>query len=192
MGERDFATAEREFTALKPWITGVAVEEQLLHCRCELPGTDRVAFEQGVAALERALARGQEEWSVWKWYGHGLVKLGRWEDGLRAMLSATERQPGVNHKLKRVRRLVWRLALLRASKGRLEEAIATLATRPEPPNAARSPQMVAVTSALRRLALKLVAAGAIAVGAPRWHPDRVLGIPRHGGGPQPQGAAVGS
>ena len=191
MGEHDFAGAEREFVALKPWISGVAIEEQLLHCRCELGGSDRATLEQGVGTLERALARGQEEWSVWKWYGHGLVKLGRWEDGLRAMLTATERQPGGNHKRKRIRRLVWRLALLHASKGRLQEALKTLADDPTTAEGATSPRLHAVSGWLQRLAVRIVAAGAVVTGASRWHPDRVMGIPRSGDGPQPQGVATG-
>ena len=63
MSERDFAAAEREFMDLRPWISGVAVDEQLLHCRCELKGSDRAAIKENVASLEEALARGQEEWS---------------------------------------------------------------------------------------------------------------------------------
>ena len=128
---------------------------------------------------------------MWKWYGHGLVKLGRWEDGLRAMLTATERQPGGNHKRKRIRRLVWRLALLHASKGRLQEALKTLADDPTAPEETTNQRLQAVLRWLRRQAVRIIAAAAVVTGASRWHPDRVMGIPRSGDGPQPQGVAIG-
>ena len=187
MSERDFAAAEREFMALRPWISGVAVDEQLLHCRCELKGSDRAAIKENVASLEAALARGQEEWSVWKWYGHGLVRIGRWEDGLQAMLSATERQPRGNHRIKRTRRLVWRLALLRASKGRLQEALATLSNIPVRTDGA---SWSAALDRFRRLTLRVVATVAVMIGAPKWHPDRVMGIPHAEPVARPSGAAA--
>ncbi len=177
MGERDYATAERDFLELRPWIGGLYVEEQILHCRCELRGTDRALLRESVGRMERALARGHEEWSAWKWYGHGLVQLGRLEDGYRAMLTATERQPDSGHRSRRIRRLVWRLALLRASKGRLREALATLAQSPEAPG----PSGSSLVDTLRRAALRAVSAAAVVVGAPWWHPDRELGIPAAGG-----------
>ena len=177
MIERDYAQAEQAFVALQPWIDGPYVHEQLLHCRCELKGTDKARIQEGVTALEQALRQGHDEWSVWKWYGHGLVRLGRVEDGYSAMLTASEHQPGGDHRSKRVRRLIWRLALLQASKGRQREALDTLARLPAASKPGSDGSGTGVLMKLRRGAIRVVATAAVLIGARHWHPDRELGIP---------------
>ena len=191
MAEGDYAQAEQGFVALRPWIDGPYVHEQILHCRCELKDTDKSLMRDGVTALEQALRHGHDEWSAWKWYGQGLVRLGRVEDGYSAMLTASEHQPGGAHRAKRIRRLVWRLALLRASKGRLREALDTLARVPPDLKPERNEPGSGALSALRRGVLRVVAAAAVLIGARHWHPDRELGIPAAADARR-RGAAAGS
>ena len=177
LGEDDYAGAEREFVALRPWIRGVILEEQLLRCRCEQVRFDRDAIERNVAALERELARGYEEWSVWKWYGRGLVRIRRWEDGVRALLLAIQLHPAAGPQRRRRRRLLWRLAVLRASKGDLADALGVLAARPRRPMPPKFPRLRLVRSRVRRTVLLVTAALANLTAAARWHPDRSVGIP---------------
>ena len=177
LAEEDYAGAERELVALRPWIGGILLEEQLLRCRCEQTRFDRGAIEGNVAALERELARGRQEWSVWKWYGRGLVRIRRWEDGVRALLQAIQLHPAGGPQRRRRRRLLWRLAVLRASKGDLAEALTVLATRPRRPAPPKFPRLRVVRSRVRRTALSVTAAIANLTGAARWHPDRSVGIP---------------
>ena len=175
--EERYAAAEQQFVELRRWIAGATVEEQLLRCRCELSSVSHSAIEQSVHAAEQALRAGQDEWSLWKWYGHGLVRLRRWEDGLEALLSATERHTAGGVQKRRTRRLIWRLALVRASKGRLEGALATFANSPTRPGPPKNPRVRAARRHVRRGVLRVVASLALALRAPRWHPDRSSGIP---------------
>jgi hypothetical protein len=185
MREGDYAAAEQQFSYLRPWIAGPTVEEQILRCRCELRGGNRLSIEQSVRAVEQAITSGHDDWSVWKWYGLGLWRLRRWEDGLQALLAATERHTGGGTHRGRKRRLIWWLALLRASKGSVDESLAILAGTPQGDEQPRRPRMRAIRMALRRAALRVLAACARATGAARWHPDRSVGIPRAKGRPAP-------
>ena len=91
--ERRFADAELELIALRRWIKGAALEERLLRCRCRIGRWNSREIAESVDAVGADLARGRGDWSTWKWYGRGLLLSGRWEDGLRALLSAAERRP---------------------------------------------------------------------------------------------------
>ena len=177
LGEERFAEAEIGFVALRPRIVGATLEEQLLRCRCEMSGTSRAVLEQSVHAVEQQIVAGYDEWSAWKWYGQGLIRLGRREDGLRALLSALDRHRASGAQRRRRRQVLWRLALVLASKGRLADALATSMSAPSQP---KPPRLRAARDVLRSAVLGGVAGIAIVVGAPRWHPDRALGLPGRG------------
>ena len=176
MAQGDYAQAESGFSALRTWIDGPYVEEQILHCRCEQKDVPRERVQESVTTLENAIRNGHDEWSAWKWYGQGLMRLGRIEDGLAALLKATELHAGGKRQDKRIDRLTWRLALLRASKGRLGEALATLGASPRE---AEAPTGVRL-GWLRRATVRVTAVAAALVGARFWHPDRNQGIPQAG------------
>jgi Sulfotransferase family len=152
-----------ELEALQDRISGPLVDERLLRCRCAISGrAAKAALADDLRRLEPALERGYGDWATWKWYGAGLRRLGRHEDGLQAEILALEKSASRARVPPRLERLRWRLALLRASKGRAAEAQATLASAPW----------------WWRAFLRAVSAVASVARAPRWHPDRALGIPR--------------
>ncbi|MGD9510242.1 MAG: sulfotransferase family protein [Geminicoccaceae bacterium] len=187
---RDHAGAEREFRALRPCIGGLVFEEQLLRSRCKLPRPDRSAIEESIAALERELALGHDQWSVWSWYGRGLLRVRRWEDGIRASLIALQRHRTAGPQRRRRRSLLWRLALLRASKGDLDGALTIVAVRPRRPDAAKHPRLRAARVRLRQAFLVATAVAANLTGAASWHPDRSMGIVGRPELAEPEGLAV--
>jgi hypothetical protein len=186
----DHAGAEREFRALRPWLSGIVFEEQLLRCRCNLPRADRTAIEESVTAIERELALDHDQWTSWSWYARGLLRIRRWEDGVRASLIAVQRHANGGPQRRRRRSLLWRLALLRASKGDLESALAIVLARPHRPQAPKHPRLRAARVQLRRAFLVVTAVIANLTGAPGWHPDRSIGIVGQPGAAEPNGVAL--
>lgn len=157
--EGAFAEAVRELEALRDTLAGPLVDERLVRCRSALRGTaQRAALAQDLQRLEPALARGYGDWASWKWYGVGLRRIGRREDGLEAEIRAMRSSPARGQVPARLRRLRWRLALLRAMTGRLTQALAT----------------VTDSTPWQRGALRAVAGW---LRPARWHPDRGHGIP---------------
>ena len=125
--EGAFAEAVLELEALRDTLAGPLVDERLVRCRCALRGTaQRAALAQDLQRLEPALARGYGDWASWKWYGVGLRRIGRREDGLEAEIRAMRSSPARGQVPARLRRLRWRLAMLRAMKGRSTPALAAV------------------------------------------------------------------
>ena len=178
IGERDLAAAERELTRLKPWVAGPVVEEQLLRCRCEARPQPAAQLRECVQAIEPSLAAGYGDWNTWKWYGRGLMLTGRREDGLRAMLTAAQMAPSNGPAEKGwARHLHRRLAFLLASKGRVGDALSVLATKAPQRDGLHRGAFADIRSLMLRSVVRLVAGTARILGAPRWHPDRTLGLP---------------
>jgi hypothetical protein len=175
--EREFAAAAAELERLRPSIAGPVIEESLVRCYSArpAPATDR-ALRFGVGCIEQELARGQGDAETWKRYGQALAALGRREAGLEALVRAQTMRPPSPASERRLRRLQWRLAVLRASKGRRRPALAAL------PKVAGLPasgdgstvgrSRATVAEAARRGAIHLLAVGAAVTGARFWHPDR--------------------
>jgi hypothetical protein len=175
--EREFDAAAAELEALRPSLAGPPLEERLARCRCELP-KDRVgsALAANVSALEVALDRGYGDWATWRWYGRALSALGRHEDGMEAEILALESSRPPKEAGRRLRRLRWRLALLRASKGRRAAALAVLA-RQERVGEKSHGWKTTLLHRIRRATIYGISALARVIRASHWHPDRALGIP---------------
>ena len=157
------ARAVEELVTLRARLYGPLIDERLLRCRCSIPGpAAKAALADDLRRLEPALARGYGDWATWKWYGAGLRRLGRHEDGLQAEILALQASQSRGQVPSRLKRLRWRLALLRATKGQRVAAQVTLA-------GARS---------WRHACLGIIATAASVAQAARWHPDRALGLPR--------------
>jgi Sulfotransferase family len=177
LGEREFAAAAAELERLRPSIAGPVIEESLVRCygARPAPATDR-ALRTGVACIEQELARGLGDAETWKRYGQALTALGQREAGLEALVRAQAMRPPSPASERRLRRLQWRLAVLRASKGRRSSALAAL---PKagclPASGARNTigrSRATAAEVARRGAIHLLAIGAAVTGARFWHPDR--------------------
>jgi hypothetical protein len=160
--EGALAAAVAELEALRGTLAGPLVDERLIRCRCGLLGAaQRAALAQDLRRLEPALARGYGDWASWKWYGVGLRRIGRLEDGLEAEIRALRSSPPRGQVSARLSRLRWRLAMLRAAQGRPAPALAAV------PDAAP----------WQRGALRAVAAVAGWLRPARWRRAREHGIP---------------
>ena len=157
-------------------MSGPTVDDRLLRCyqAVALSGT-RLASARGIDLIERGTSLAEAD--LWKCYSQTLKALGRHEDSLSAQIHAAGMRHPSPERDSRLRRLRWRLALLRASKGRRRDALATVMSPAQPPRRRSSPLEVA-----GRGMLGMVATAAAAIGAARWHPDRASrGIVRQEG-----------
>ena len=176
--EREFAAAAAQLEGLRPSIAGPVIEESLVRCYSArpAPATDR-ALRIGVARIEQELARGPGDAETWKRYGQALAALGQREAGLEALVRAQTMRPPSPASERRLRRLRWRLAVLRASKGRRRSALAALPKAGDLPASGDGSTVgrsrAAVVEVARRGAIHLLAIGAAVTGARFWHPDRV-------------------
>ncbi len=136
--ERQFPAAIAELENLRAVLSGPTVDDRLLRCyqAVALSGT-KLASARGIDLIERDTSLAQADADLWKCYSQTLRALGRREDSLAAQIHAAEMRHPSPERDTRLRRLQWRLALLRASKGRRRDALATVqlqASLPHPAN----------------------------------------------------------
>jgi hypothetical protein len=175
--EREFAAAAAELERLRPSIAGPVVEESLVRCYSARPAPDTGrALRLGVGCIEQELALGQGDAETWKRYGQALAALGQREAGLEALLRAQSMRPPSPASERRLRRVQWRLAVLRASKGQRRSALAALPKATDRPAGGDGSKVergrAAVLQLARRGAINLLAIAAAVTGAHFWHPDR--------------------
>jgi hypothetical protein len=173
-----FADAAAELEPLRKVISGPTIDDRLLRCYgAMIDAGGRAPSAKGIELIERALACAEGDADLWKQYGRTLRAMGRREDALEAQMRAVSMRSAGSGRDRRVRHLRWRLAFLRASKGRRADALATVRGSVPTNDASRA----SLLELAGRGMLKVVATGAAAVGAGYWHPDRAMGIAALGG-----------
>lgn len=168
MADKDFPAALTELETFRSAVAGPTVDDRLLRCYQTIVMSGRgVDSTKGIDLIERDISLAEADADLWKCYSRTLRALGRREDSLSAQIrAAAMRHPNLERD-SRLRRLHWRLALLRASKGRRRDALATIRSG----SRMRSRQSGTLDLAGRGM-LNILAAAAAAVGASHWHPDR--------------------
>jgi hypothetical protein len=166
MTENRFAAAVLELETFRAGVTGPTVDDRVLRCYQVIATSGaKLKSTKGIELIERDLSLAEADADLWKCYSRTLRAMGRREDSLTAQIRAAAMRHANPERDSRLTRLSWRLALLRASKGRLRAALA--AVRP-PPSGGHG---IAV-NALGYGLLTVMATAATALGAGSWHPDR--------------------
>jgi hypothetical protein len=139
-------------------VSGPPVDELILRCSR--------AILSGVELIERSGGPLDADADLWKRYGKTLRSLRRYEDALVARIHAARLRSPNARRDARLRRLRWQLALLQASRGSAERAVATLSPRGDGHGIAA------------RALVRGLTAVAWGLAAPWWHPDQSVGTPK--------------
>lgn len=162
--EKQFIEAIGILQPLRRELSGPNVDDLLRRCYLSTVSTgERELTSADMATIVEFLASPRADANTWKLYGRALHRQGQIEEGLAAQLNGlTMREPS-GQRDRRLRRLGWRLAIVRARQGRRGEALATLASLPAPDGKDRARE-VAVGFVQRNL-LRLVGTLAAVTGA---------------------------
>ena len=122
-----------------------------------------------MATIGEFLASPRADANTWKLYGRALHRQGQIEEGLAAQLNGLTMRDPSGQRDRRLRRLGWRLALVRARQGRRGDALATLQSLPAPDGKDRARE--AAVGFVQRNLLRLV--GTLAAASPKRQQQQV-------------------
>jgi len=172
-----FDAALADLRNVRTHVLGPTLDDRLLECsRAAAEAGTRPTLSSGLDLIERDGGIAGADADLWKRYAQTLRTVHRYEDSLAAGIRAARlRAPGARRDM-RLRRAHARLALLLASKGRANRAVAVLAVGQTGAGGANELHRRACDHLSAGL-LRVLAAAAWLLGASRWHPDRSRGMP---------------
>ena len=129
--EKQFVEAINVLKPLRRQLSGPNVDDLLRRCYLMTISWGKREFtSEDMATIGEFLQSRGGDANTWKLYGRALQRRGQIEDGLAAQLRALTMLDPSEHRDRRLRRIGWRLAMVRARRGRRAEALATLASLP--------------------------------------------------------------